>query len=254
MSNPNPYSAPSAELTNPSAEGEFALHPPRTVNAGQGVQWLTEGFNYFKQDAGTWIAICVIGFVLLIVLNLIPFVNFLVSFTAYVWMGGLILGCKAQYDREPLQINHLFAGFKEAFVPLLVLSIVIMVLVFVIMAICLGSAFLPMMGLGGEPDFASMGMGFLIGLLVAMMLIIPVSMAGWFAPALIVLHKVPVFEAMKMSFQACLKNIVPFLLYGLVLFVLMIIAMIPFGLGMLVLGPVIYASVFAAYKDIFVEQ
>lgn len=254
MSHPNPYSAPSAELTQPTGEQEFALHPPRAVNAGRGVQWLLEGFNYFKQDAGIWIAIMIIGFVLLVILNLIPLVNFLVSFTAYIWLGGLILGCKAQYDREPLQINHLFAGFKEAFVPLLVLSIVLMVLVIVIMAICMGSAMMPMMGIGGEPDFSNMGQGFLLGFLIAMALIIPVTMMGWFAPALIVLHKVPVFQAMMMSFQGCLKNIVPFLLYSIVLLVLMVVAMIPLGLGLLILAPMIYASIFIAYKDIFVDQ
>lgn len=249
----NPYSAPSAELTQPIDEQEFTLHAPRTVNAGQGIQWLVDGFNHFKQDAGVWIAIMLIGFVLLALFNLIPLVNFLVSFTAYIWVGGLILGCKAQHDREPLQISHLFAGFKEAFAPLLILSIVLMVLIFVIMAICIGSAMLPMMGLGGEPDFANMGMGFLLAFLIGVALIIPVSMMGWFAPALIVLHKVPVFQAMMMSFQGCIKNIVPFLLYGLVLFFLLIIAMIPLGLGMLVLGPVIYASMFTAYRDIFVD-
>lgn len=254
MSTPNPYSAPSAELTNPDSRDEFALHPPRSVEAGQGVQWLAEGFQYFKQDAGTWIAICVIGFALMIGLNMVPIVNLFVSFTAYVWMGGLMLGCKAQYDREPLQINHLFAGFKEAFVPLLLLSIILMVLVFVIMAVCVGSAVLPMMGFGSGSGLENFGVGLMIGLLLAVALIMPVTMLGWFAPALIVLHKVPIGQAMVMSFQACLKNIVPFLLYGIVLFVLLIIATIPLGLGMLILGPVIYTSIFVSYKDIFVDN
>lgn len=252
MSNPNPYSAPSAELTHPADNQEFALHPPRTVNAGQGVQWLVEGFNYFKQDAGIWIAICVVGLVLLIIFNIIPFINLLAAFTTHIWMGGLMLGCKAQYDREPLQINHLFAGFREAFAPLLLTSIIVTVSTWVIMGICIGSAFLPMMGIG-EPDITTMGTGFMLGLLIAIALIIPISMAAWFAPALIVLHKVPVIQALKMSFEACLKNIVPFLLYGIVLFILAIVAVIPLGLGMLILGPVIYASIFVAYKDIFVD-
>jgi hypothetical protein len=217
------------------------------------VQWLVEGFNYFKQDAGIWIAICIVGLVLLIIFNIIPFINLLAAFTTHIWMGGLMLGCKAQYDREPLQINHLFAGFREAFAPLLLTSIIVTVSTWVIMGICIGSAFLPMMGIG-EPDLATMGTGFMLGLLIAIALIIPISMAAWFAPALIVLHKVPVIQALKMSFEACLKNIVPFLLYGIVLFILAIVAVIPLGLGMLILGPVIYASIFVAYKDIFVDQ
>jgi hypothetical protein len=254
MSNPNPYSAPSAELTQPTGEQEFALHAPRTVNAGQGIQWLVEGFNYFKQDAGIWIAICIIGFVLMMVFSVIPVVNILIYLTTHIWMGGLMIGCKAQYDREPLQINHLFAGFREPLVPLLILSVGLTVVTWIIMLICLGSAFLPLLGIGGEPDFAAFGMRFLLGFLIAMALLIPIAMAGWFAAPLIALHKVPVFQAITMSFQACLKNIVPFLLYGIVLFGLGILTLLTFGLGMLVLGPVIYASIFVSYKDIFVDE
>ena len=56
---------------------------------------------------------------------------------------------------------------------------------------------------------------------------------------------------MKESFSGCLKNIVPFLLYGVVLFVAAIVAAIPLGLGWLVLGPVIAGSLYASYRDIY---
>jgi uncharacterized membrane protein len=58
---------------------------------------------------------------------------------------------------------------------------------------------------------------------------------------------------MKASFVACLRNIVPFLVYGVILFVLAIVASIPFGLGWLVLGPVMAASLYAGYRDIFFD-
>jgi uncharacterized membrane protein len=84
-----------------------------------------------------------------------------------------------------------------------------------------------------------------------MALLLPVSMALWFAPALVVLNDRGAVEAMKESFAGCLKNIVPFLLYGVVLFVAAIIAAIPFGLGWLVLGPVVAGSLYASYRDIY---
>jgi uncharacterized membrane protein len=61
-------------------------------------------------------------------------------------------------------------------------------------------------------------------------------------------------EAMKSSFRGCLKNVVPFLLYGIVGLVLAIIAIIPVGLGFLVLGPVMWGSMYSSYRDIFVER
>jgi uncharacterized membrane protein len=88
-------------------------------------------------------------------------------------------------------------------------------------------------------------------LLLALALAVPVYMAIWFAPALIMFHDVKPLDAMKSSFFACLKNIVPFLLYGIILMVLCVVASIPFGLGFLVLGPVIVGSIYAGYRDIF---
>ncbi|MBZ0097264.1 MAG: hypothetical protein K8H75_18075, partial [Sulfuricella sp.] len=54
-----------------------------------------------------------------------------------------------------------------------------------------------------------------------------------------------------LSFVGCLRNIWPFLVYGVIAFILMMIAMIPFGLGMLILVPVLNASIYLGYKDIF---
>jgi uncharacterized membrane protein len=66
-----------------------------------------------------------------------------------------------------------------------------------------------------------------------------------------VFHELGAVDAMKVSFSGCLRNIVPFILYGLVGLVLGIVASIPFGLGWLVLGPVAIASVYLGYRDIY---
>ena len=68
---------------------------------------------------------------------------------------------------------------------------------------------------------------------------------------LIVLHEMPPVAALKASFYGCLRNWLPFLVYGVVLFVFCLVAAIPAGLGFLVLVPVIAASVYTAYRDIF---
>jgi uncharacterized membrane protein len=58
-------------------------------------------------------------------------------------------------------------------------------------------------------------------------------------------------EAMKESFAGCLKNIVPFLLYGIILLVLNVVAAIPLLLGYLVFVPVAAASLYTSYRDIY---
>jgi uncharacterized membrane protein len=78
-------------------------------------------------------------------------------------------------------------------------------------------------------------------------------MGMWFAPPLIVFHEMKPWEAFKRSFNGCMKNIVPFLLYGVILLGLSLVAMIPLGLGMLILGPTVIASIYVSYKQIFLQ-
>ena len=97
-------------------------------------------------------------------------------------------------------------------------------------------------------------MNMVLVVLVMTLFMIPLLMLFWFAPTLIVLHDdVGIIEAMKLSFLGCIRNILPFLIYGIVGFILMILASIPFGLGWLVLGPVLFGTIYASYKDIFLE-
>ena len=60
-------------------------------------------------------------------------------------------------------------------------------------------------------------------------------------------------RAVSQSFRGCLRNMIPFLVYGLVLVPLAIAASLPLMLGWFVVGPVIVASTYAAYRDIYFE-
>jgi uncharacterized membrane protein len=109
---------------------------------------------------------------------------------------------------------------------------------------------------GAQPDpgnvgamFATMG----LAMLIYLALVVPLLMAVWLAAPLVVFHDQGAFEAMKASFMGCLKNILPFLVYGVIVFVLAIVATIPIGLGWLVLGPMTVASVYTAYRDIYLS-
>jgi uncharacterized membrane protein len=59
--------------------------------------------------------------------------------------------------------------------------------------------------------------------------------------------------AMKASFRGCMRNIVPFLVYGILMLLLSFVAMIPLGLGLMVWVPVAIASTYAAYRMIYTE-
>jgi uncharacterized membrane protein len=104
---------------------------------------------------------------------------------------------------------------------------------------------------GGMPGAGISIASMLIAMLLVAALSVPLYMATWFAPVLIVLEDLSASAALKASFFACLSNWLPFLVYSIVLLVLGVVAAIPAGLGYLILVPVLIASVYTAYRDIF---
>jgi uncharacterized membrane protein len=76
-------------------------------------------------------------------------------------------------------------------------------------------------------------------------------MAIWFAPALVVLRGMAPVDAIKASFAASMKNIVPFVVFGVLYIIAAIVASIPFGLGWIVLVPVLLLTAYVSYQDVF---
>ena len=101
--------------------------------------------------------------------------------------------------------------------------------------------------------------------LVALVLTIPLLMAVWFAPLLVKFGNMQALDAMRSSFVACLKNIVPLQVYGITLVVVMTILMMLvsslLGPSLIVqlavitaMSPILFASIFASYRDIFQDS
>ncbi|MBV6475350.1 MAG: hypothetical protein KJZ92_02475 [Rhodocyclaceae bacterium] len=251
MAEQNPFLVPSG-----SSEAGGSFDPAgRTVEAGRGLEWLKRGWQLFTRNPGMWIAIAVILMVIVIVLSFVPVVGTLaVNFLMPVFAGGILLGCKSLSEGGELGIDTLFAGFKQNTTNLILVGVfyLVGVVAITLLVFLIGGGAALTGGLMGRGPGVGMAVGgFFVALLVMLALLVPLAMAVWFAPALVVFHNVAPLEAMKASFFACLKNIVPFLVYGVILFVLCMIAMIPFGLGMLIMLPVMMGSLYASYVEIF---
>ena len=171
-----------------------------------------------------------------------------------------MLGCRSIEEGTGLTVAHLFAGFKKNVGSLILVGVLYLVGTMLVgLFVGIGAALLipTMISQGFNPsDFASMMAlvpFILLIALVVMALMLPLIMAIWFAPALVVFHDLTPMAAMKASFHGSLRNLVPFLLYGVVGLVLAVLAMIPVGLGMLVWIPLLWASIYTGYRDIFVK-
>ena len=236
------------ELTTPSA---LTI---RQVPALSAIAWTKNGFQLFRANPAMWIILFVIYLIIMVPISLIPAVGSIAStLLAPVFAAGLMWGCQAVSKDQDLEINHLFEGFKKntrqlVAVGAIYMTSLLVIAVFVIMS--MDREIVEAMMKGQQLNPAQAG-AMLLPLLIAMFFLVPVLMAYWFAPVLVGLHGLNAIDAMKLSFNASLRNMLPFLLYGLIFLILLGVALIPYGIGLVVVVPWMMTSLYVSYTDIF---
>lgn len=251
-----PGSAPQAPRAAPA--------PIASVNAGNGIAWWSEGWRLFASAPLPWLAIAVLYVIIMAMLSFIPVLgSAATTVLAPVFAGGVLIGCRDADRGGQLTIAHLFAGFAERLWPLTIVGLLYLAGTLAIVVVVGGLLFaaVGMTGIGallaGDPlqaglaTLTALGVGAMLAVLLGMLLAIPLLMAFWFAPALVALSGDEPLAAAKASFDGCLRNMLPMLVYSLLGLVFAIVASIPFLLGWLVLGPVFAGSFYASYKDIY---
>lgn len=260
------------------------LVEPRSQRATRGWDWIKLAWAQFKQQPRAWLAAVALVYLVTFVLSLVPVVGSLATMIlGPIFAGGLMLGARAQQHGGTLRVGIAFDGFSAQGAQLALVGVLYLLglIVVFVAAGLLGMAF------GGvsqsslealssnDPELvaAAMGPGLLVFFLLAMLLLVPLLMLYWFAPALVALDRMSAIEAMRMSFLGCLKNIVPFAVYGLALFLILVGFSLVFGLLtallaavaeslalvavllviplMLMFAVVVVLSIYAAYGDIF---
>lgn len=235
----------------------------RTVNAGHGWLWVREGFGLFRQSPILWIVLFAIYLFIGMALSMVPLVGSVVfNLLAPVFMAGFMMGCRDLQRGEDLEINHLFVGFKHNTAQLVSVGGIylagVIVVVGIVFMVSGGEALKAVATQQGAdamqnlPD--NVRQELMLGLLMGMACLLPLVMAYWFAPILVYFHDMKAVDAMKLSLNACLANIMPFLVFGLASMALLFVAMIPFGLGLVVVIPTMTAALFVSYRDIFAVQ
>lgn len=231
----------------------------RIVPASHGWLWIKQAFGIFRQSPLIWIALSVSVILLGAILGMIPFLgSLLFQLIAPALTAGLMLGCRAQQQGEELEIAHLFAGFKSHGAQLVTIGGIYltgMLLIAAVVGLIGGEPMIRAMT-AGHPDataVATTGMAgmSMLPVLVGLALLVPLLMAYWFAPALIVFGNMRPIDAMKTSLAASINNFTAFLVYGLTIFLLFILATLPLMLGFLVMIPLAFISYYTAFEDVF---
>ena len=240
----------------------------RLVAAGRGWQWVVDGFVLFRKYPAMWIALTIAFGLLWLVSFIIPLIGpLLFNLFTPALFAGLMIGCRAIENGEPLEISHLFAGFRQHSAPLVTIGGVYLVGTILVVGIALlvaGGSMLPQVLSKPGADIETLRAAvrsLALAIAVGGLVYLPLIMLVWFAPLLVVFDGVPPIVAMRLSFVACARNTMPFLVYGVVILALWIVLSLPVAMGpigaLLMLAllvasiPVLICSVFASYQDIF---
>ena len=185
----------------------FPILPPtfsgnsRSVDVGNVFDWLRQGWATFIVNPGTWIAMMVITIVIFIGLAIVPLIGQLAAhLLTPVLAAGMLVACRKVASEETLEIADLFAGFQRNTGPLMMLGVLYMIGMLLVSLLVLALAGGGLAGglMMGSPVGASIAVGgFLVGAMLWLALSVPIAMAIWFAPALVLFNDMPPVDALK---------------------------------------------------------
>lgn len=232
------------------------------LSAGHGWQWLKLGYALFMKAPLLWVVLLMICFIAAAGLSAVPVVGEpLASLLMPVVIAGLMSGCRALEQDDELELPHLLNGFRQHTAQLVTLggiSLVSQLLIFGVMMLIGGATLVSLLMSGQPPEdprilaqaIAGAGFSAMVGLALFAILM----MAMQFAPMLVYFDGVAPVEALKLSLRGFLANFAPMLVYGATLLLLGLLASMPMMLGWLILLPVVMASMYASYRQIFVPD
>jgi uncharacterized membrane protein len=232
---------------------------PQRLQAGRGWEWIKQGYALFMKAPLLWVVVLLICLAAVLGISAIPMIGEpLVSLMMPALVVGLMAGCRALQNGEELELAHLFIGFRQHTSPLVTLGGITLVCQYLILGAMMlvgGSTLVGILMSSSDisdPEMiakavAGAGLAVLLGLALFSVLL----MATQFSPMLVYFNNAPPLPAMRLSIRAFAHNIMPMLVYCLTFIPLALLASLPMMLGWLVLLPVIFTSLYAAYSDIF---
>jgi len=269
---PNPYQAPlvMAQPLDSSEPGAGYVSGGRTLSPGAGMEWISASWQLFAKSPMMWILMIVLYAIFYLALAFVPFVGSLAGYLLYgIILAGWLAAAQAVANDKKLEIDYLFSGFKTRTNPLFIIGaiytggsiaiLIVLVVMAIFIALAMGaSGAISALMSGDTSELATFApaaiITFLFIVLLGLALLTPLFMALWFAPALVYFHNEEPVQALKTSFFACLKNLLPFTIYGIVMILLMIVAAIPLMLGFLVVGPIALISMYTSYRAVFLPD
>jgi len=246
-----------------------ASDTPRSLPASHGLRWWADASRWLFGDIprlGVWVGMLLCFLLMLATLHWFPVLGSIAAnLLAFVFTGGLMVAAQTTQRGQVPRFADLFGGFGPQGGALVGASLLLMVAVLAVaglmLAVGAGTVIAAIASGVSSQDFAMpsaaamrIGGGSLLLLLLCLLLFVPISMAAWLAPALIMLRGASPVDALRLSLSACQRNVGALTVYGLVGVGLAILATLTFLLGWFLLLPLAFLSTYAAYRDLFEDE
>jgi hypothetical protein len=245
--------------------------------ARRGWLWLAGGFAIFRKNPPLLTFLVISYWMLAAMMSLIPVIGAVIATLCIpAFSVSLMNACRELEQGRPIGPLTLFSGFRENPRALLTLGALYLgatVAILALSSLADGGLLMDRM-LFGAPlsEEAAVSAEFLFATRIALVLLVPLVMAYWYAPALAAWHGFSASKALFFSFVACLRNWRAFIAYvaaitvfgalipGIILGLLAVVMpeSVHFFAALftvpmlLILAPVLFASFYASYRDVFV--
>ena len=248
----------------------------QTLPAAAGWRWIAVGFAIFRRNPPVLAMLVIAYWFTVIFLNILPVIGAVAASLVIPGLSvGLMQAARNVERNQPAGLQTLYGGLKENTKTLIGLGALYLCSTLAILGastLADGGDLLRYMLASNPVERAAVeDADFLLPSLLVMILLVPVIMAYWFAPVLAAWHRLSLGKSLFFSFVACLLNWRPFLAYavGVLLFAGIIpgtllgilLVLFPGAQGLitslvtvpiaLIVAPVIFASFYASYRDIF---
>lgn len=240
------------------------------VSFARGAAWLGEGWRLYRVAPVTWLSMMLGYWLIILGTSALQFLQAAVVLLIPAISVGFMAVSRRCAAGEPPSSNELFSGFRSGFQRQLALGVVHLVLVMLVLLVtrAVDDSALERWMTTRDPALTSQA---LIALAVMLVAYAQVVLLFWFAPVLVAWHDTGVAKALFFSYFSCLLNWRAFAGYGIALSVVLFLVPVLFmslltlvsaGLNqgqvmaavatfMLALMPMIYASFYASYRDVF---
>lgn len=228
--------------------------------------YFQNGWKLFKEEAGTYIGMTFLFFLIQIIVGLIPVLNFFNNILSSVLIAGYYIYARNQ-KRNQQQPKHFFEGFyylKDVFLYLLTLfAILVPLLVLVFLSANFSSEYYELVAKAlssNDPEVMrqlsdigeSPSPNFFIAFFLFMLLAIYIGLSYIFTIPLIVDAKLGFWKAMELSRKTVGMHFFSYLITAIALGVLFVLGTImTCFVGVLFLTPFTYCILFEAYNEIF---